>query len=131
MSMEFKYMPGRPLILVNESDECIRELICHILKSEGYKVVVGKDGEEAVKLSRVILPDLLIMNFMLPVIHAGKVYTLLRQDPRTETIKILLLSWKKTADEYCPGVDGFIAKPFDVEELLRMIARLVGLPVET
>jgi DNA-binding response OmpR family regulator len=128
METTFKYMPGRPLVLVNESDKDIRELIAHVLKCEGYKVVVGKDGDEAVRISRMVLPDLIIMNLMLPKMNGGQVFKALRADPKTETIKVLLLSAKQTADQYCPGVDSFISKPFDVWELLYMIAKLVGFP---
>lgn len=125
-----KRMPGRPLILVNESDQNVRDFLAHILKITGYRVVVGQDGQRALQLCRNLLPDLLIMNVLMEKLHAGQVYDRLRKDPETDTIKVLLLAARPRGEAYCPGADGFLAKPFSTEELIRLVAGLVGPPPE-
>ena len=128
--MGFKYLPGRPLIVVNESDSNLRDLIAQVLKDRGYKVAVGDDGPKAVQLSLSLLPDLIIMNVMMPRMHAGMVFKSLKEDPRTSSIKVIVMSNKKSVQELCPGADGFVPKPFEIKELLDLVEKLVGVPAE-
>lgn len=124
-----KWMPGRPLVLVNESDECVRDLIAQVLKCEGYRVVVGSDGETAVRLAHSLMPDLIIINAMLDKKHGGVVNEELKGDQRTASIKVLLLSNRRALAAFLTEPEGFIEKPFDINDLIQTVARLIGRPL--
>lgn len=130
MPAAFRCMPGRPLILVNETDINTRDLITAVLQAEGYRVVVGQDGDDALQLAQSLLPDLIIMNFMMSKKQAPAVCTRLRADPRTHSIKVLLMSTPRTVEEFAMQVDASLAKPFDIQDLIQLVGELAGPPVK-
>lgn len=120
---------GKERILVVE-DECdIRELVRHNLVKEGYNLTCVSSGEDALTAAFASLPDLIILDIMLPGIDGLNVCRMLRQDARTREIPIMLLT-AKTSDEDVVvglevGADDYITKPFSPKVLAARVRALL------
>lgn len=120
------------LIYVVEDDENIRELIRMALTSFSYTVVVFDNAEETIATIAQQLPDLVIFDIMLPNMSGLEATKLLRQNPKTKNLPILLLTAKDMEIDKVAGLDAgaddYITKPFGVMELgarLRTIFRRI------
>ena len=79
-------------ILVVEDDSDIRELISCNLKNEGHQVFEAKDGEVGIDIARKKLPDLILLDLMLPGIHGLDVCRILKSDQETKSIPIIMVT---------------------------------------
>ena len=117
-------------ILVVDDDPEISTLLSTRLGKRGYTVSTAGDGNKALEVARRDLPDLVILDVMMPGKSGWEVARALKQDPQNEGIKIIMLSAigpstnSMTAPLY--GADAHIDKPFEFEEVERVIASLVG-----
>ncbi len=108
--------------------------LCHILQAHfemlGYVSVLAVNGKEAVDLATTQLPDLILMDIMLPVMDGLQATRLIRENPKTQSIPILAVTAKTTLKdkEDCiqSGCDDYIEKPFSVKVLTSMIEKLLG-----
>jgi len=114
-------------ILVVEDEPTLAELLKETLDIEGYYTVTVLNGEDAVQFALREMPQLIILDIMLPGIDGYEVVKQLRDHPRTMNIPIIVLSaCVSHADKTCAfelGVDNYITKPFDTDELLALIRR--------
>ncbi|MFH1454032.1 MAG: response regulator [Armatimonadota bacterium] len=121
----------KPKILVVDDDIQNVNILKNILNEEGYDVVAGYNGEEAVSLSKEENPDLLILDIMMPKLDGFEVIEVLRKDEKTRTLPIVLLtSLTKTQDRIKGkelGCDDFITKPFDRAEIIARTSSFVKL----
>jgi len=103
-------------ILVVEDDEDIRELLRYNLNKEGYQVSEAKSGEDALSAIESQIPDLIILDLMLPGIHGLEICKRLRSDQRTQDIPIVILTAKGEEADIVIGLelgaDDYITKPF-------------------
>jgi two-component system phosphate regulon response regulator PhoB len=121
-------MPG-PSILVVEDDVSLAEVLQYNLQQEGYEVLVAGNGQEGLRAARLHVPELILLDLMLPLIDGVEVCRSLRADPATAQILILMLTAK--ADEsdeligFSVGADDYVTKPFSVKVLLQRVQALV------
>jgi diguanylate cyclase (GGDEF)-like protein len=112
-------------ILVVEDEQWIAKLLKKALQGEGYQVVTVLNGEDAVQYTLRETPHLVILDMMLPGINGREVAGLLRNHPKSMHIPILALSASAEAGDkiraFDAGVDDYITKPFDTDELLARI----------
>lgn len=108
-------------ILIVEDDPAIEALLAYNLEKENYRVKVAKDGEEALLLISENIPDLVILDWMLPKISGIEVCRRLRQKQATKNLPIILLTARKDESDklrgFETGADDYINKPFSVAEL--------------
>ena len=116
-------------ILVVDDDPDGLELVDVHLRSAGYEVLLAQTGHEALDLVRSRLPDLVVLDLMLPEIDGLEVCKLMRREPMTSATPILILS-AKTAEidrilgfEF--GADDYVTKPFSPRELVLRIKSLL------
>jgi DNA-binding response OmpR family regulator len=116
-------------ILVVEDDVSLAEVLSYNLKAEGYEVQLAHDGQDALNRAQVSIPDLVILDVMLPVIDGRDVCRRLRAENATKDVLILMLSAKaEELDELVGlslGADDYVTKPFSVKVLLERIKALV------
>ena len=124
-------------ILVVEDEQAISEVIKYNLERQGYMVITAADGQTALQRARTMLPELIILDLMLPVIDGLEVCRQLRSDPRTKNIRILMLTAKgEETDEvvgFNMGADDYVTKPFRVKPLMERVKaqlRRPSTPVE-
>lgn len=115
-------------ILIVDDDHANRDTLEIILSSEGYQLEMAKNGPEALTKARDLLPDVILLDVMMPGMSGLDVCRAIRNDPLVSEVPIILLtvldSKNSKISGYEAGADAFITKPIDRTELL---ARLRGL----
>jgi DNA-binding response OmpR family regulator len=108
-------------ILVVEDNRDIAKVLELFLNEQGYLVKVTPRGRDALSLSRLELPNLILLDILLPDLDGYEVCRALRTSPRTGHIPIIFLTQKDERSDRITGlqlgVDDYITKPFDIEEL--------------
>ncbi len=114
-------MPGEKILVVDD-EENIRELVRYNLAREGYQVTTVGSGEEALKQVSSKLPDLIVLDLMLPGMDGFDVCRQLKNDSRTAHIPIVMLTVKGEESDIVVGLelgaDDYITKPFSPKVLL-------------
>jgi two-component system phosphate regulon response regulator PhoB len=112
-------------ILVVDDEDDILELLQYNLTREGYHVSGVTSGEEGLKLIRQSLPDLAILDLMLPGVDGFEVCRLIKGDPRTQHIPVIMLTAKGEETDVVAGLelgaDDYITKPFKPRILLARV----------
>ncbi|NTV52070.1 MAG: response regulator transcription factor [Candidatus Firestonebacteria bacterium] len=112
-------------ILIVEDDRDIAELIQYNLAKEGYTVVSANNGEKGFQLAKSSLPDLIVLDLMLPGMDGLEVCKLLKAEPKTQGIPVVMLTAKSEESDVVTGLElgaeDYIAKPFSPKIL---VARL-------
>jgi DNA-binding response OmpR family regulator len=119
-------------ILVVEDEPNIRGIIVARLVDMGFTVLIAKDGREGLDLVRKELPDIVLLDIMLPEMDGFKVCRMIKFDVALEHIKIIICSArgsdadKKLAEQ--AGADAYIIKPFDIKRFVEEVKNLTGGP---
>ncbi|WP_300670845.1 response regulator [Desulfoluna sp.] len=118
-------MNPKAYILVVDDEEDIQELIKYNLEREGFRVACAGSGERAVTIARQEAVDLIVLDLMLPGIDGLEVTRLLKGNPETAAIPIVMLSAKGEEADIVTGLelgaDDYLPKPFSPRELLARI----------
>ncbi len=119
-----------PTIQIVDDEEDIRELIAvNLLREEDYKILEAADGLEALQLAKSGRPDVIILDLMLPEMDGATVFRNLREDPRTKSIPVIMLTAKGRLEEKIAGLelgaDDYLAKPFSPKELILRVRNLL------
>jgi phosphate regulon transcriptional regulator PhoB len=124
-------MGGRVLIVEDEPD--IRDLLAFHLEREGYHVTRSRTGADALRQVRARPPDLILLDLMLPELDGLEVCRRLRQDPRTASVPIVMLTARGEEVDRIVGLelgaDDYIVKPFSPKEVVarvRAVLRRAG-----
>jgi len=122
-------MTTKPKILVVDDEPDAVELVEFNLKANGYDVVTATDGEEALEKARAIIPDLIVLDLMLPEVDGTEVCKILRRDQRTQAIPIIMLTAKAAEIDRVLGLelgaDDYVTKPFSPRELILRVKKLL------
>lgn len=119
--------PALRRLLVAEDDPAIRDAFAELLTFEGFAVETACDGVEALaRLRRGPLPELLLLDMMMPNLDGEGVLQSLRQEPRFEALRVIVVSATEHQIPSLGPVAGFIRKPFDPDELMALIRRTLG-----
>ena len=117
-------------ILVVEDEVEINELVCSRLEISGYEVISAQDGLEGLEKARKEMPDLIILDIMMPKLNGYHVCRMLKFDEKYKSIPIIFLTARGQQYDKDVGkevsADSYIAKPFDGEVLLKEVNRLLG-----
>ena len=113
-------------ILVIEDDLSIRELLVEILEEEGYDVVSGANGLEALELLKSNDPDLIVMDIMMPLMDGYKLKSELLKNAKWGSIPVLAMSAQNQAVEKLSshGFSNFINKPLEMDYFLQAVNSL-------
>ena len=103
-------------ILIIEDEPDISELIEYNLSQSGYRIIVSNNGENGLEVSRKLLPDLILLDLMLPGIHGIDVCRVLKNDKETSNISIIMLTALGQEEDIIKGLetgaDDYVVKPF-------------------
>ncbi len=121
----------RPLILAVDDERDVTDLVAFQLTRAGCTVLTAADGREALASVHQRRPDLIILDLMLPDIDGFGVCEILRRQPGTATIPIIILTAWATSDARHLGLDlgalDYITKPFSPRDLVERVQRLLNL----
>ena len=126
-------MPGKNdiRILVVDDEPDVLELVVYHLEKEAYRVDVADTGDKALKMARENLPSLLVLDLMLPGINGLEICRLLKRDPKTRDIPILMLTARAAEENRIKGLEfgahDYVTKPFSPRELVLRIKNLLRL----
>jgi two-component system, OmpR family, alkaline phosphatase synthesis response regulator PhoP len=115
----------RERILVVDDEEDLLELVNYNLTKEGFRVTCAASGERALKEAQSLLPDLIVLDLLLPRVDGLEVCRLLKADPQTKHIPIVMLTAKTEESDIVRGLDlgadDYITKPFSPRVLVARI----------
>jgi CheY-like chemotaxis protein len=124
-------MSDKPKILVAEDERDIRELIGFTLRFAGLDVTLTKDGIEAVEQALKLQPDLIMLDIRMPKMTGYEACRVLKSDPSTSKIPIVILSAKGQDGEIQKGkeagADHYIVKPFAPDKLTERVKDILGI----
>ena len=116
-------------ILCIEDEIDIQEIIAYNLGKSGYAVTLADDGVKGLELAQTQLPDLVLLDIMLPGLNGMQVCERLKADPKTQSIPIIMLSARSEEADVISGLssgaDDYITKPYNAEELILRIRNLL------
>jgi DNA-binding response OmpR family regulator len=116
-------------VLVCDDDPVILRLLQVNLELEGYDVITGRNGEEAVSLAADKSPDLVILDIMMPRLDGYQACEQIKNNESTRDIPVIFLSAKAQQSDIDKGkefgVAAYLTKPFDPNELLAIVDRLL------
>lgn len=113
-------------ILIADDEPNIVLSLEFVLEEEGYRVRVARDGQEALDALAAELPDLLLLDVMLPRVSGFEVCERIRANPRWRDLRVVMLSAKGREVEVRKGLalgaDAYVTKPFAINDLLAEVA---------
>jgi len=125
---------GKATVLIVDDEEDIRELVELNLTQEGYKVLSCETGEQAIEIAGSKLPDLVILDLMLPGIDGLEVCKQLKGNIKTENIPIVMLTAKGDEADIVTGLElgaeDYVTKPFRGKVLVARVRRILRRTIE-
>lgn len=121
---------SQPLVMVVDDSLTVRKITSRLLERSGYQVVTAKDGVDALEQLMEIMPDVMLLDIEMPRMDGFEVAKRLRQDSKTRALPVIMIT-SRTADKHRNfalelGVNEYMGKPYQEEELLGHIARFVS-----
>ncbi|WP_347836227.1 phosphate regulon transcriptional regulator PhoB [uncultured Planktomarina sp.] len=115
----------QPRVLVVEDEPAQLEILAYNLESDGFLVSRARDGEEALLLIREDVPDVIVMDWMMPHLSGIEVCRRLKSNPETRSIPIIILSARSEDEDKVRGLeigaDDYVVKPYSVVELMARV----------
>lgn len=117
-------------ILVVEDDFALADNLQALLRAKGYEVHFAPDGTAAVEAARKVLPDVVLLDVLIPKLGGFDVCRVLRSEERTKAIKVIMVTGLgRVADvdqAFAAGAADYLVKPFDTDRLLKKIEKVLG-----
>jgi DNA-binding response OmpR family regulator len=117
-------------VLVVDDDEVIRRLIAVNLQLEGFDVETAVDGQDCLERVSEIDPDVITLDVMMPRLDGWETAVQLRKSPETAHIRVVLITARAQEDDKNHGsrvgADAYLTKPFDPNEMIRVVRELAS-----
>ena len=122
-------MAAKGKILIVDDEKTIAEVVQYNLEREGFRVIVAHDGAQALEAARRELPELILLDWMLPEVDGLEACRLLKQGEKTRHIPIIMLTVKSDETDKVLGLemgaDDYITKPFSPRELVARVKAML------
>jgi two-component system phosphate regulon response regulator PhoB len=119
---------ARPRILIIEDERALTDVLAYNFQREGFDTIIAHDGQEGLRKAQMQIPDLIILDLMLPSLDGLHICRELRAGERTRHIPILMLTAKAEETDqvvgFSMGADDYVTKPFSVKVLLQRVKAL-------
>ncbi len=120
---------SKPLVMVVEDEAALVTMLRYNLEKEGYRVCEAVDGEEALTVLAERNPDLVLLDWMLPILSGIEVCRQIRRKPRTRDLPVIMLTARGEEGDKVRGLntgaDDYLTKPFSLPELLARVKALL------
>jgi two-component system, OmpR family, phosphate regulon response regulator PhoB len=117
----------KPKILLVEDERALVEVLSYNLEREGFDVLVAHDGQDGLRQAQIKLPDLVVLDLMLPLKGGLEVCRELRQGTRTREIPIIMVTAKAEETDqlvgFATGADDYVTKPYSMKVLVQRIKK--------
>lgn len=115
----------KPKVLIVDDEEFFRALVGNGFEREGFAVLQADNGQDAVEIASTELPELILLDLVMPRLLGFEVCQMLRKDERFTNTAIIIMSaksYKPDMDKAAElGADGYIVKPFDFPDLMTLV----------
>ena len=122
-------MNERPKVLIAEDEETIVESLSFLMEKEGYDVSVATDGRTAISMIARDIPDMVLLDVMMPVCDGFEVVRAVRGDSNTRQVPIMMLTAKTREVDRRKGlelgVDDFVTKPYSTRDVVSRVKALL------
>ena len=119
----------KKILIVDDEPEIV-DVLSARLETQGYEIVTGSNGEEALQKAKEQSPDLIICDVMMPPPNGFQVCRTIKDDPELKDIPVILLTAKAAESDKFWGTesraDEYITKPYNSDELLSKVKNLLG-----
>lgn len=126
---EVNLVMSQPRILIVEDERQLTDVLRYNLEREGYEVTIAHDGPEGLRKAQMQLPDLLILDLMLPGMDGLQICRELRSGERTRHLPIIILTAKSEEIDqivgFSMGADDYVTKPFSPKVLLQRVKAML------
>lgn len=116
-------------ILIVDDEPNIVMALEFAFRKANHQVFIARDGKEALESVSHNKPDLVIMDIMMPLVNGYETLELMKNDPRTHQIEVVLLSARNKADDIQKGLDfgaaAYVTKPFSIKKLIKQCEELL------
>lgn len=112
-------------VLVVDDEASIRDLVAVMLSDEGYNVVSAQNGQEALRLVAEKRPDLIVTDWMMPVMGGEKLIQVLHDANSAKRAAVIVMSAALNPDFESTRVAAFLPKPFDSARLLETVRQVL------
>jgi len=120
-------MPEGKKILIVDDEQDIVETLKFILEAQGYTCFCAYNGEDGLNKAKEIMPNLIILDVMMPKINGYKISRLLKYDNKYKDIPIIMVTARSQEQDKLigeeTGVNEYISKPFELEEILAVVKK--------
>jgi CheY-like chemotaxis protein len=117
-------------LLMADDESGVRSLVRMTLESDDYEILEASDGNQALELAREHQPDLLLLDVAMPGMSGFDVCRLLKEDPETQQIKVIMLTARAqqmdVEEGQKSGADDYFTKPFSPVALMRKVEEIFG-----
>lgn len=127
LNMEHYIKKDNFTILIVDDEEPIRKLLIQNLSDSGYSIYEAEDGLDGIMKAKQLKPDIIILDILMQKMNGFDAATVLKNDPATRTIPIIMLSIVENKSRgILSGGDYFLTKPVDMEELLNVLEKITS-----
>lgn len=117
-------------ILIVDDEQDIVESLRFVLETSDFTCYCAYNGEDGLRLAKEIIPDLIILDVMMPKINGYKISRLLKYDNKYKDIPILMVTARSQEEDKLigeeTGVNEYITKPFDLDEVVKKVRQYLG-----
>jgi GAF domain-containing protein/class 3 adenylate cyclase/ActR/RegA family two-component response regulator len=121
---------GRSILVVDDNAD-LRSYVSGILRANGYRVHIARNGDEGFRVAQQVMPSLIVTDLMMPLVTGLEMIAMIRQESKLKGIPIILLTAKIDEETRISGTelgaDAYLAKPFNDRELLAEVRNLLSL----
>lgn len=121
--------PAHEQVLIVEDEQDIAELLRYNLEKENYRTLVAQSGEEAIEAMRSKMPDIVLLDIMLPGMDGWEVCRILRESAKGKSVPVIMVTALSSEEARIQGLtlgaDDYVSKPFSIKELLLKIRKLI------
>ncbi len=118
-------MSGSKKILIVDDEQDIVETLKFMLEAQGYECFCAYDGENGLNMAKELIPDLMILDVMMPKINGYKISRLLKYDNKYKDIPIIMITARSQEEDKVigqeTGVNEYITKPFELDEVINKV----------
>lgn len=118
--------PAVRTIAVIDDEFGLAEAIAALLQDEGYRVVVGTNGRQGLDVIREHSPDLVLLDYMMPLLDGAGVLKALREQGAHPPVIVMSAAAEADVRAACPGATAYLVKPFGAAVLLRAVQAALG-----
>ncbi len=117
-------------ILIVDDEQDIVESLKFVLEASDFVCYCAYNGEDGLKLAKELVPDLIILDVMMPKINGYKISRLLKYDNKYKNIPIIMITARSQEEDKLigeeTGADEYITKPFDLNEVVNKVKKYLG-----